>query len=130
METERKNPAGDFARAGESGPAACGVSGVARGGEWQGGYAGARRDERRDDRGADSRNGANHGKVCAHAGWELGNCHFPSCGGDTSCAVARRRTPAAFCKAVGYSTNKLYECKGKGLTDFSFSKRLLTTALC
>src|SRR5260370_33460747 len=96
MERGRKNPAGDFTRAAESGTAACGLSGVARGGEWQGGYAGARRDERRDDRGADSRNGANHGKVCAHAGSEFGDCHFPSGTADTASAVERRWTAAPF----------------------------------
>src|SRR5260370_39624070 len=129
MERGRKNPAGDFTRAAESGTAACGLSGVARGGEWQGGYAGARGDERRDDRGADSRNGANHGKVCAHAGSEFGDCHFRAGSADTACAVERRRTAAAFCKSVGYAPTNLYECQRKGLTKFAFCKRLVTKAL-
>src|SRR6266704_247351 len=129
MERGRKNPAGDFARAAESGPAACGLSGVARGSEWQGGPSGARGDKRRDDPGADSRNGAHHGKVCTHPGSEFGDCHFPSGSADTACAVERRRTAAAFCKSVGYTPTNLYECQRKGLTKFAFCKRLVTKAL-
>src|SRR5260370_26745839 len=94
MDGGRKKPAGEFARAAESGAAACGLSGVARGGEWQGGPSGARGDERRDDPAAFRWNGADYSSPCAYSGSESGDCDLPVLCAHVVGALKRRRIAA------------------------------------
>src|SRR6266852_455855 len=100
MDRGRKSPAGDFARAAASGVAAAGLSGVARGSEWQGGDAPARGDKQRDDPGAVTGNAAHYGTVGADSGSNLGQRCFTVERVDAACAVERWWPEAAFCKSL------------------------------
>src|SRR5260370_21893849 len=94
MERRGKSPARDFARAAESGTAACGLSGMARGGEWQGRDTAARGDKRRDDFVAFRWNGADYGSPCAYSGPESGDFDLPVLCAHVVGALKRRRIAA------------------------------------
>src|SRR5258708_1151429 len=100
MDRGRKKFTRDLERSFALRRAAARLSGLACGGEPQGGDATTRGDKWRDDRAALSGNAARCGEVRAHAGPESGDCHFCDGGAGTTGALERRRIAPSFCKPL------------------------------
>src|SRR5260370_36479719 len=96
MDRGRKKFTSDIERSFALRAAAARLSGLACGGEPQGGDATTRGDKWRDDRAALSGNAARCGEVRAHAGPESGDCHFRDGGAGTTGALERRRIWPSF----------------------------------
>src|SRR5260370_42239642 len=100
MDRGRKKFTSDIERSLALRGAAARLSGLACGGDPQGGdatHGGARW---RDDRAALSGNAARCGEVRAHAGPESGDCHFRDGGAGTTGALERRRIAPSFGKPL------------------------------
>src|SRR5260370_40372124 len=98
MDRGRKKFTSDIERSFALRAAAARLSGLACGGEPQGGDATTRGDKWRDDRAALSGNAARCGEGRAHAGPESGDCHFRDGGAGTTGALEGRRIAPSFGK--------------------------------